>query len=84
MKTTAVLPKLAARDMRAQWEDAGRPTINDRALAEARRILAQPNEAVWDGELDAKIRAAFRRPRRRRRDTAGGLTRRTETEVNHA
>ena len=26
MKTTAVLPKLAARDMRAQWEDAGRPT----------------------------------------------------------
>jgi trimethylamine--corrinoid protein Co-methyltransferase len=59
MKTTAVLPKLANRDMRQQWEDAGRPTIHDRALAEARRILAQPNEAVWDAELDARIREHF-------------------------
>jgi trimethylamine--corrinoid protein Co-methyltransferase len=59
MKTTAVLPKLANRDMRQQWEDAGRPTIHDRALAEARRILAQPNEAVWDAALDAKIREHF-------------------------
>ena len=59
MKTTAVLPKLANRDMRQQWEDAGRPVIHDRALAEARRILAEPNGAVWDGELDAKIRQHF-------------------------
>jgi trimethylamine--corrinoid protein Co-methyltransferase len=59
MKTTAILPKLANRDMRAQWEEAGKPTIHDRAMAEARRILAQPNEAVWDAELDAQIRARF-------------------------
>ncbi len=59
MKTTAVLPKLAARDMRQQWEDAGRPVIHDRAMAEARRILVQPNGAVWDHELDAKIRQHF-------------------------
>ncbi len=59
MKTTAVLPKLANREMRAQWEDAGRPAIHDRALAEARRILAAPNEAMWDDDLDAKIRQRF-------------------------
>jgi trimethylamine---corrinoid protein Co-methyltransferase len=59
MRTTAVLPKLAARDMRMQWEEAGRPDINSRALAEARRILAQPNPAVWDAALDAAIRDHF-------------------------
>jgi trimethylamine--corrinoid protein Co-methyltransferase len=59
MKTTAVLPKLANRDMRQQWEDAGRPSIHDRAMAEARRILAQPSRAVWDAKLDGEIRAKF-------------------------
>lgn len=59
MKTTAVLPRLAARDMRAQWEEAGRPDIHTRALAEARRILSQPNPAVWDARLDATIRDHF-------------------------
>ena len=59
MKTTAVLPELAARDMRAQWEEAGRPDIHARALAEARRILAEPNDAVWDAALDATIRDHF-------------------------
>ncbi len=59
MRTTAVLPKLAARDMRAQWEEAGRPDIHGRALAEARRILAEPNPAVWDASLDAAIRNHF-------------------------
>lgn len=59
MKTTAVLPRLAARDMRAQWEDAGRPDIHGRAATEARRILAQPNPAVWDDELDGRIRERF-------------------------
>jgi trimethylamine--corrinoid protein Co-methyltransferase len=59
MRSTAVLPKLAARDMRAQWEEAGRPDIHSRALAEARRILAQPNPAVWDASLDAAIRDHF-------------------------
>ena len=59
MKTTAVLPKLAARDMRAQWEGAGRPDIHARALTEARRILSQPNPAVWDAGVDATIRDHF-------------------------
>jgi trimethylamine---corrinoid protein Co-methyltransferase len=59
MRTTAVLPRLAARDMRGQWEQAGRPQIGDRALEEARRILSQPNPAVWDTSLDEVIRSHF-------------------------
>jgi trimethylamine--corrinoid protein Co-methyltransferase len=59
MKTTAVLPRLADRGMRGQWEEAGRPDIHSRALAEARRILSQPNPAVWDATLDATIRERF-------------------------
>jgi trimethylamine--corrinoid protein Co-methyltransferase len=59
MRTTAVLPKLADREMRAQWEDAGRPDIHARALAEAKRILSQPNPAVWDAALDDAIRQRF-------------------------
>ena len=59
MKTTALFPKVANRDMRAQWEDAGRPDAQSRARTAARGILTQPNPAVWDGELDARIRAEF-------------------------
>jgi trimethylamine---corrinoid protein Co-methyltransferase len=59
MRTTAVLPKLADRGMRPQWEDAGRPDIHSRALDEARRILSQTNPAVWDRDLDAAIRDRF-------------------------
>jgi trimethylamine--corrinoid protein Co-methyltransferase len=59
MRTTAVLPKLADRGMRPQWEDAGRPDIHSRALAEARRILSPANPAVWDAALDAAISDRF-------------------------
>jgi trimethylamine--corrinoid protein Co-methyltransferase len=59
MKTTALFPKVANRDMRAQWEDAGRPDAQSKARAVARGILSQPNPAVWDGDLDARIRAEF-------------------------
>ncbi len=72
MKTTAVLPKLAARDMRAQWEGAGRPDIHVRALAEARRhpVAAQPGRVGRRPGRDDQ--RPLRRPRGRRRDTAGG------------
>ena len=59
MRTAALLPRLADRGTRNQWEDAGRPQIQDRALAEARRILGAPNRAVWDHDLDARIREHF-------------------------
>jgi trimethylamine--corrinoid protein Co-methyltransferase len=59
MKTTALFPKVADRGMRAQWEAAGRPDAQSRARAVARGILSQPNPAVWEAELDARIRAEF-------------------------
>ena len=59
MKTTAVFPKVANREMRGQWEAAGRPDAQYRARAVARQILSQPNTAVWEPELEARIRAEF-------------------------
>jgi len=59
MKTTGFLPRLADREMRGQWEQVGRPDIQARAMAEAQRILAKPNPAVWDEQLDAAIKARF-------------------------
>jgi trimethylamine---corrinoid protein Co-methyltransferase len=59
MKTTALFPKVANREMRGQWEVAGRPDAQSKARAVARGILSQANAAVWDGDLDARIRAEF-------------------------
>jgi trimethylamine--corrinoid protein Co-methyltransferase len=59
MKTTALFPRVANREMRAQWEAAGRPDAQSKARAVARGILSQPNPAAWDGDLDARIRAEF-------------------------
>jgi trimethylamine---corrinoid protein Co-methyltransferase len=59
MKTTAVLPAVANREMRAHWEQNGRPQAHDRALERAKSILARPNPAVWVSELDDRIRAEF-------------------------
>jgi trimethylamine--corrinoid protein Co-methyltransferase len=59
MKTTAVLPKVADRGMRGQWEQAGRPSAHDRALDFARSILSKPNPAVWASDLDDRIRSEF-------------------------
>jgi len=60
MKTAAVLPTVATRDMRSTWENKGRLTAHDRAMAEARKILSKPNPVVFDEELDAKIRGRFK------------------------
>ena len=48
-------------------------TSTSRALAEARRILPQPNPAVWDERPGRGHQRPLRRPRRRRRDTLGGV-----------
>ncbi len=60
MKTVAVFPTVATRDMRTNWENRGCLTAHDRALAEAERILSGPNPAVFDKALDAKIRERFK------------------------
>ena len=69
MKTTAVLTRMANRDMRAQWEAAGKPDIHDRAMD---RGAPHPG-AAQRGRVGRRPRRedqrALPRPRRRRRDT---------------
>jgi len=59
MRDTAVIPMVATREMRAQWEEAGRPDANSRALQEAAKILKRDNPAVFSPEIDHKIRERF-------------------------
>lgn len=59
MRTTAVLPRVAVRDMRPRWMDDGCPNTQARAMSEARRILTAENPAKFSPELDAKIRSHF-------------------------
>lgn len=59
MRNTGLLTKIANRDMRSTWEDAGRPDINQRALEQATAILENDNPAVFSDEVDAVIRARF-------------------------
>ena len=59
MRTTAVLPKLANREMRSAWRDNGSPDTQARALNEAREILTGDNPAVFSEDVDSKIRTRF-------------------------
>lgn len=60
MRTEAVLPQIATRDMRGTWEEMGKPDAHARALAEAKRILTHDNPSVFSSEVDAKIRERFK------------------------
>jgi trimethylamine--corrinoid protein Co-methyltransferase len=53
MRTTAVLPKIANREMRSVWHDKG-------ALNEAREILTGDNPAVFSEDVDSRIRSRFK------------------------
>ncbi len=57
MRTAAILPKIATREMRGRWEDEGRPDAHARALKEAKRILSKENPARFPAELDERVRA---------------------------
>ncbi|CAB1082488.1 Trimethylamine methyltransferase mttB (EC (TMA methyltransferase) [Olavius algarvensis Delta 1 endosymbiont] len=59
MRTTALLPSVAFRDVRAAWEDMGKSDAHSRALTEARKILTRDNPAVLSPRVDDKIRARF-------------------------
>jgi trimethylamine--corrinoid protein Co-methyltransferase len=59
MRTTAVLPKLANREMRSAWRDNGSPDTQARALNEVREILTGDNPAVFSEDVDSKIRTRF-------------------------
>jgi trimethylamine--corrinoid protein Co-methyltransferase len=60
MRTTAVLPKIAIREMRGPWLDRGSPDIQTRALNAAREILTGDNPAVFSEDVDARIRSRFK------------------------
>ncbi len=59
MRTTALLPEIADRDTRDQWEAKGALDSQARAMRRVREILTQDNPAVFSPEVDARIRAEF-------------------------
>jgi trimethylamine--corrinoid protein Co-methyltransferase len=60
MRTAALLPRVALREMRSTWIEQGRPDAHMRALNEARKILSHDNPAVFSEKVDAKIRSRFK------------------------
>lgn len=59
MKTCAVLPEIADRDMRQQWQEKGGLDAQARAMRLVRDILTRDNPAVFSPEVEARIRAEF-------------------------
>ena len=60
MRSAAMLPQIAVRDVRGAWEAQGKSDAHTRALAEAGKILSRDNPAVFSAELDAEIRKRFK------------------------
>ena len=60
MRSTAVLPKIATREMRERWEANGRPDAHTRAMKAVRTILTRENPAVFSVDIDEKIHARFK------------------------
>ena len=59
MKTMAVLPDIADRVPREQWEAKGMPDAQARAMQRVHEILLGDNPAVFSPAVDARIRAEF-------------------------
>jgi trimethylamine--corrinoid protein Co-methyltransferase len=59
MRTTALLPEIADRHSRPQWEAEGAKDAHARGLERAREILSRDNPAALAPEVEARIRAAF-------------------------
>jgi trimethylamine--corrinoid protein Co-methyltransferase len=59
MKSTALLPEIADRDARQQWQERGGLDSQAHAMRRARDILTRDNPAVFGTEVEARIRAAF-------------------------
>lgn len=56
MRDTALMPNIATREMRSNWEEGGRLNANTRALQEASKILTRDNPAKFSDEVDSRIR----------------------------
>ena len=59
MRTTALLPEIADRSPRQEWEANGALDAHARAMRRAREILTGDNPAVFSPDVDARIRAEF-------------------------
>lgn len=60
MRTTAILPEVADREIRNLWEERGRPDTQVRALNKAKKILTQDNPSVFSKEVDDRIHNRFK------------------------
>jgi trimethylamine--corrinoid protein Co-methyltransferase len=59
MRDTALLTRIADREMRSAWEAAGRSDIHARALKQVAAILDCENPHKLANEIDARIRDRF-------------------------
>jgi len=59
MKTEALLPKIADRNTRDNWEKKGSLDTHTRAMQRAKVILTKPSSAVFSSDLDDRIHSAF-------------------------
>ena len=59
MQTEFIYPALADRSSPKEWEENGRPELLKKATARKEEILGQRSNAVFDPDLDARLRAQF-------------------------
>ena len=59
MRSTALLPEIADRAPRDEWEASGSPDSQTHAMHRVREILTRDNPAVFSPDVDAHIRAEF-------------------------
>jgi trimethylamine--corrinoid protein Co-methyltransferase len=59
MKTAALLPSLADRNAREQWEGKGSLDAQARAMRRAHEILGRASTAGFPPDVEARVRAGF-------------------------
>lgn len=59
MRREHYLPKLSDRQLRINWEKAGSPTVEEKAVAAAKRILKEHKPLGLSLELNDSLRAQF-------------------------
>ena len=60
MRTEALLPEIADRSTRGQWEAKGMPDSQARAMHRVHEILSRDNPSVFSPDVDARIRSEFK------------------------
>jgi len=59
MRKEHFIPKLSNRQLRVEWEEAGRPVLEEKARARAREILASHQPLGIPAGVEAQVRQAF-------------------------